>query len=221
MALSDQNISQIVLIRHGEAVVNVKEIVGGHKSCSGLTESGLKQAKLLASRLRRTGEFSGASVIYTSILPRAIETAEVIRSALGDLDLIQTCSLCERHPGEADGLSWEEYRKRYKGNFLAGKNMEQPLSPGGETHTAFLARVEKILFDIEENNRNKKVIVVTHGGVIESSLMNILGIDKPDNRVIFHPRHTSITEWAITDSKWELQRYNDAVHLLGILFSAT
>ncbi len=206
--------TKIILIRHGEAVVNVKEIIGGHEGCEGLTSQGLEQAELLAARIAKTGEFDDAVAIYTSILPRAIETAEVLSGVLNNLLLIKTCSLCERHPGEADGLSWAEYKERYSGNFMEGKNMEQPLAPGGESYSDFLDRVESILHDIEAKHRGDKVVIVSHGGVIESSLIRLLGIKNTDNMAIFHPRHTSVTEWNATGSRWELQRYNDAAHLL-------
>ncbi len=206
--------TRVVIVRHGEAVVNVDEIVGGHRGCRGLTKEGLRQAELLAERLKKTGELNGDIVLYASLLPRAIETAETISPALGFVDVAKTCDLCERHPGEADGLSWEEYRQNYKGNFLEGKNVEQPLSPGGETYSEFFDRVKGFLLKVTEEESGKCIVLVSHGGFIESSMVATLEIDTFENRVMFHPKHTSITEWAVAGKRWELQRYNDIAHLL-------
>jgi probable phosphoglycerate mutase len=209
-------LTRVVMIRHGEAVVNVEEIIGGHTGCRGLTKEGMRQAELLADRLKKTGELNDEILLYASILPRAIETAEFVSAAFGGIDILKTCELCERHPGVADGLSWEEYRKDYKGNFLAGKNMERPLSPGGETYSEFCHRVKSFLFQVGEHARGKCIVLVSHGGVIEASLVKMLEINPPENSVMFHPKHTSITEFVVTGEHWELQRYNDIAHLLYV-----
>ena len=77
--------TRLVLIRHGESRSTVDRVVGGHEGCSGLTDRGVLQAKALYERLARTGELAGATALLTSVLPRAIQTAEIIAPALGDL----------------------------------------------------------------------------------------------------------------------------------------
>ena len=104
--------TRLVVIRHGEAVANVSDLIGGHRGCRGLTERGVAQCEALAERLRRSGELAGAAAFWTSVLPRAIESAEILAPALGFAAAEQSCSLCEQHPGEADGLSWTEYERR-------------------------------------------------------------------------------------------------------------
>lgn len=73
---------------------------------------GAGQAEALADRLARTGELADASVLLASVLPRAVETAEIVAPALGGLEVTQACDFCELHVGAADGLlSWEEFRE--------------------------------------------------------------------------------------------------------------
>ena len=50
--------------------------------CTGLTERGGAQAEALRDRLVATGELAGADALYASVLPRAIETAEMLAPAL-------------------------------------------------------------------------------------------------------------------------------------------
>ena len=59
-------------------------------------------------------------------------------------------------------------------------------------------------------------MVVSHGGVIDSSMIRFLGLAEHGNVVRLHPGNTSITEWHHTGSRWRLRRYNDAAHLAGL-----
>lgn len=215
--------TRLVIVRHGEAVCNVEEYIGGHASCKGLTERGVLQARALAERLERTGELAGASAFYTSILPRAIQTAEVLAPVLAHssrdgaaLDLVQTCALCERHPGEADGLTWTQYVERYGRRSLPGDVPEEPLSPGGESWAGFLDRAAAALGDLARSHPGELVVVVAHGGVVDASMIRFLDLADHGAGVRLHPHHTSMTEWQHTGAKWRLVRYNDAAHLLEV-----
>ena len=102
-----------MLVRHGEAECNVNRVVGGLKGCTGLTDLGRRQVAALADRLYESGELREATALYSSVLPRAVETAERLRpvggagpTALGPV--VQRCDLCELHPGECDGMAWSE-----------------------------------------------------------------------------------------------------------------
>jgi probable phosphoglycerate mutase len=207
--------TRLVLVRHGEAVCNVEEFIGGHGACRGLTEHGVRQAEALAARLAATGELAGASAFYTSILPRAAETAAIIAPSLGDASFVETCTLCERHAGEADGLTWADYSIRYERRSLPGDEPESPLSPGGESWTGFLDRAAGALTAIALDHPGELVVVVAHGGVVDSSIIRFLGLAEHGSVVRLHPDHTSLTEWQHIGSKWRLVRYNDAAHLLG------
>ena len=62
--------------------------VRGPDRVPGLTERGRRQVEALGDRLAPTGELAGADALYASVLPRAIETAELLAPALvaGDAD---------------------------------------------------------------------------------------------------------------------------------------
>lgn len=204
--------TRLVLVRHGEAVSNVEDIVAGHEGCRGLTDWGRRQCGALVERLRSTKECVGAAALYSSVLPRARETAEIISPALGGLEPRASCALCERHPGEADGLSWEEYERRY-GRLLPGDDPERPLSPGGESWVQFCDRVEAALYGLCRRHPRELVVVACHGGVVEASLVRLLGLVGGATAPRLYPDHTSLTEWCHTGRRWWLVRYNDAAHL--------
>lgn len=203
-----------MIVRHGEAVCNAEEYIGGHASCRGLTKRGVRQAEALAERLARTGELDGATAFYTSVLPRAIETAEILAPALGGARFVRTCSLCERHPGEADGLTWAEYGRRYKRRSLPGDDPDAPLAPGGESWADFVDRASTALADLADAHRGDLVVVVAHGGIVDSSMISFLGLSDHGRSVRLHPEHTSLTEWQHVGTKWRLVRYSDGAHLL-------
>src|SRR6187455_1095856 len=100
--------TRIVLVRHGESRAQELGILGGHGGCQGLSLRGRAQAEALRDRLGSTDELAGATVLYSSIMPRAVETAQIISPALGGLEVRSECDFCEGHPGDADGLTWAE-----------------------------------------------------------------------------------------------------------------
>ena len=208
--------TRLAIIRHGEAYANVDSVIGGHKGCRGLTPRGVAQVEVLAERLARTGELAGAAAMWTSVLPRAIESAAILAPTLGVSGFERSCSFCERHPGEADGMTWVDYEARYQRRGLPGDDPEFPTSPGGESWIDFLDRAAAALTSVAVRHPGGLVVVVSHGGVIDSSMIRFLGLAEHGNLVRLHPGNTSITEWRHTGSRWRLVRYNDVAHLAGL-----
>ncbi|HKH87628.1 MAG TPA: histidine phosphatase family protein [Acidimicrobiales bacterium] len=204
--------SRIVIVRHGEAASNADDIVAGHLSCKGLTDHGRSQVAALANRLRRTGELDGAAALYSSVLRRAVETAEILAPALGGLEVHQTCDLCERHVGEADGMTWAEYEARY-GEMKPPYDPARPMAPGGESWVEFLDRAEAALYEVIARHPGELVVIAGHGGIVGASLVRFLGLADHGADVRGHADNSSMTEWAWTGARWWFVRYNDAAHL--------
>lgn len=224
---------RLVLIRHGEAQTALDQLVGCHTGCTGLSERGRRQAELLRDRLARTGELDDATVLYSSILPRAIETAEIISPALGSPEVQRTCDLCEQHAGEADGLSWDEANEKYWN--VAGWHSGaeswtaafHPLAPGGESVSQFVSRAATALHDLARQHRDETVVVACHGGVIRASFVAFTPVAL-SFLTHLHVENTAISEWTYdagtgtgTDvdnrtgsGAWRLTRHNDHAHLL-------
>jgi probable phosphoglycerate mutase len=219
--------TRLVLVRHGESRSTVDRIVGGHRGCRGLTDRGARQAKALRDRLARTGELAEAAAVLTSVLPRAVETAEIIAPALGGLAVEQRCELCEIHPGEGDGLTWEEFTTLYRPEGLASGNPYSAMAPGGESWAGFFVRVGEALLRAAADHAGETVVVVCHGGVVEAAFTTLgnLPLRRPfDVRV----ENTSLTGWSYVPAdgdfgnaghrlaRWRLDRFNDAAHLAGL-----
>jgi broad specificity phosphatase PhoE len=206
--------TRIVLVRHGESQCTVDGVVGGDRGCTGLSDEGRRQCARLRDRLLRTGELADTDVVLTSVLPRAIETAELIAPGLGKAATMQAkqdCDLCELHPGEADGLTWNEYVTRF-----ADVNMRDdpyaPMAPGGESVADFITRVGRTLHRIVDEHAGQNIVLVVHGGVIWGSVRMFMNLPLRTSFQL-HPENTSLTEWIVDGADTQLVRYSDAAHL--------
>ncbi len=207
--------TRVVLIRHGEATCNVEGVVGGRGGCTGLSATGRRQAEALAARLLETGELSGAGAFYSSVLARAVETGSIAAPGIGEGTApVEDCELCELHPGEADGLTWDEFRDRY-GEPDFDADPDAVVAPGGESWSSFVARAVGAVARVAGAHRGELVVIVCHAGVIESTLLAFLPV-APGRRLGLATEHTSLTEWETGERGWRLVRYNDAAHLRAL-----
>ena len=97
--------TMVTLIRHAHPQAAITGVVAGPKGDTGLSDLGRQQAAALRDRLLALGFTT--DVVLTSILPRAVETAQILAPALGEPEIEQDCDLCELHPGDADGIPWD------------------------------------------------------------------------------------------------------------------
>lgn len=205
--------TRLVLIRHGEAVCNRDGLIGGPRGCGGLTDLGQLQALALRDRLVRTRELSGASALYTSVLPRAQQTAALLAPALRpELLAVADCELCELHPGDlADGLTWTAFVEKF-GAPDWDADPTVPLSPGGESWVSFFFRCQRALNALVDRHEGEQVVVVVHGGVIEQAL-KLVYATAPGARLRLRTENCSVTEVEVRAGAWHLLRYNDRAPL--------
>lgn len=207
-------VTRLVLVRHGEAECNVAKRFGGPLGCSGLSDLGRAQVGRLRDRIARTGELADATRLYASTLPRAIETAEILNEVLG-LEVETDERVCELHPGEADNMTFAEYSTTYyaEGSGRWRDDPSIPTAPGGESWTGFMARVVDALHDLTSRHAGDTIVVACHGGIVDASLLQLLGMGDQYVPARFVTVNASLTEWTRRRDRWRLVRYNDAAHL--------
>ena len=214
--------ARIVLVRHGESRAMVEGFAGGQRGCLGLTELGRMQTRALADRWLATAELGTVDRLLSSTLRRAVETAEILAPALGGLAVVQDAALNELEPGEGDGLSWDEWERRY-GHFDLAADPFRPLSPGGESWAAFGLRATAALAALGRAEAGSTVVVVCHGGIIEQSFVLGFGLAAQTalGSAVVTPPNTSVTEWSVEVHdgalRWRLVRFADAGHLAAAL----
>nr|WP_044200360.1 histidine phosphatase family protein [Oscillochloris trichoides] len=210
--------THLYLIRHGEAVTNVKPIIPGMIGDIGLTELGRKQAERLRDRLIRTREII-PDVLIASTMPRARETAEIIQPAFG-LPIIFDDEVQEMRMGDADGMTTNEAWEKF-GHPDFDTYPLRPIAPNGDSWGTFSLRVGQSLTRITEEHAGKTIVIVCHGGVIDTAFIHFFRMPSmvlpPTD---FHTRNTSITHWEYVNRRrrglWRLNVYNDTEHLHGI-----
>lgn len=208
---------RLVLVRHGDAHAGFHGPIAGPVGCGGLTPLGRAQAAALRDHLRATGRIE-ADTLVASILPRAIETAEIIAPGLG-LDVAgYDCDLCEVHTGEADGVDWADYNARY-GSFDMEAEPDRVFAPGGDSWNGFHERVARTLRRLAAEHEDETVVAVCHAGVIMASMRVLLGISDPATSAHLRPTNTGLTEWDHDPSadRWLLRTYDEADHVRGII----
>jgi probable phosphoglycerate mutase len=204
----------LVLIRHGESNVTVNRVIGGHRTCSGLSDLGRQQAGRLRDRIRQTGELV-ADVLISSNFARAIETAEAIAPAFGSPSIEIDPGFGEHDPGpEIDGMTFEGYVERFGTPDWTDPHVE--VFPGGETIAAFHGRVGAALASTLETHRGGSIVIACHGGVVDATFRHLLRTASTGGFEL-HTLNTSLTEFVSAPSgEWRLKRYNDAAHLHGL-----
>lgn len=162
----------MVLIRHGQSEANARRILQGHMD-SPLTEEGRFQARTIAQRMRITG--CSFDNIYSSDLSRAAETTEIIVKVIKAERILYTPLLREFDLGILVGKSVDKMNPQDQE--LLDKIWSNPSQriPNGESLDVFVARLRTFLDLIENTNPlPSSVLVVSHGGVINNLLKNLI-----------------------------------------------
>jgi broad specificity phosphatase PhoE len=204
--------TRLLMIRHGESRANAEGLAGGHLGDGGLTDLGRRQAAALRDRLVMSRELEGATAFYTSTLPRAIETGEIVRAAMpADLEPVADETLCEISVGEGDGLSWAVFVERF-GSPDWERDPHEITAPGGESLISFYERCREAIERLVERHPGELVVLVVHGGVIEQAMKIYQGLG---GHVRLRPRieNCSMTEIEFNGERRRLLRYNDLAPL--------
>ncbi|CAG8552861.1 12402_t:CDS:2, partial [Cetraspora pellucida] len=166
------------VVRHGETNSNLNHILQGHIDTE-LNKTGKEQAEIVGRRLRKL-KFDH---IYTSDLSRAKKTAEAINKHHPDTPFALDIRLRERDIGKLSGKSIQDALNLIREE---GTKWEDY----GESEEDFKGRVVDFFNDMiathlpknypgssSQNKRNSHILLVTHGGVINKLIKELLIMD--------------------------------------------
>jgi broad specificity phosphatase PhoE len=204
----------VLLIRHGQSQGNAEGRFGGHTDTP-LSTRGRKQAAATASAL--AGEKFDA--IYSSDLPRAIETAAPLAKLTG-VELETTDALRERSVGVMEGLTFEEAAEQYPEQYqaLLHRDFEHVLE-GGESYRQTLDRASRKLDEAIEKHRGGRIAVFTHTGAICILALHLMGaLDAPDLKPVWiATANCGISRFDLRDDGFvRVVTINDTRHLAGV-----
>ena len=198
----------LILARHGETDWNKNGLLQGSSDFAKLNNVGKKQAKALGKALLSLN----VDIIYSSPLKRASETAEIINKILKK-EIVFDDALKERGWGDWEGrdaavefLRLEKMDIRTRFNFMP---------PNGESWKEFEIRLIKSVEKIVENNNDKRVLIVTHGGSIRALVPVIKKVPR-EQTLHLKFANTSISIFKLNKDDVEEELINDIAHLESI-----
>ena len=155
--------TRVLLVRHGQSEGNVANVWTSTHVGYPLTETGRAQARAVAGAL---GD-RGAVAVYSSHIPRAMQTADEISSVLG-LPAHTLVGLEELGVGVHEGVHDDEVAPVAQdvfGRWLRDGDLSSGFE-GGETGAQIVARMTASLGHIADAHPGATVVVVSHGGAI-------------------------------------------------------
>ena len=203
--------TELIVIRHGETDWNRQHRFQGQIDVP-LNDAGLAQADRLARRLAD----ERIDVLVCSDLQRARCTAEPLlqfRSLAPAVDALWR----EQGFGVLEGLDVPTIRSQHGAlwNQWVRHEADYALPQGGESNTAFHARVMRALQVLVAAHAGRRVAVITHGGVLDMLWRQAHGLP------LHGPRECDIPNTGINRLRWaggqlQILQWADADHLAGL-----
>ena len=209
---------RLLLVRHGVTDWNREGRFQGHLDPP-LADQGREQAKLLGRRLAASPTDRPARIIASS-LGRARQTAELIAAELntaGPAPQLQLePRLIEIGQGEWEGRTHtdlkEHDRERYAAWRRRGRHAQPP---GGEPIEDAMRRVNVFLDELLAGEGAWPACLVSHGGTLRLAARRLLDLSA-ERAWGLDLDNASLSSLVLTDDgEWQLERWNDARHLLG------
>ncbi|SCG83355.1 phosphoglycerate mutase [Proteiniborus sp. DW1] len=198
---------RLFLVRHGESEWNILSKIQG-QSNTNLTDLGREQARKVAERLCK----EKIDIIFSSDLSRAFDTAKIIGDKLG-LEVNTFEELREIKFGVWEGLTTQEILDKYSKEHTIWMTEPHNLKlPEAESLIDLQERLLKIVNILLKNNKDKNILIVSHGASIKALILGILGIDiSYYNKLTIGNTSLSIIEFR--DYSPVLRVLNDTSHL--------
>jgi probable phosphoglycerate mutase len=206
----------LILIRHGESYVNLKEWDKGNLD-EGLTALGQRQAAALADWLPQ--RYLQIDAFYASTMRRARETAQPLAAAYG-LEINYEPRLREIGNNRLDHSPWpdQELPTQYAEYWASARPFLSVVAgvEGGESFMHFRTRVGHFIEEITEKHRSQTVLAVCHGGVVESIFHHVFNLG-PWVRCEVWDHNTGISCFELVEhpgrETWRLHYHNRTDHL--------
>lgn len=197
---------KLVLVRHGESLWNKENKFTGWTDVE-LSDKGIKEAIDAGKKLKEDNY--NFDIVYTSVLKRSIDTANIILKEMNDnVTIKRSYKLNERHYGALQGLNKDEMRKKYgeervhlwrrgyditppeltmddsrfPGNDPLYKDIDKNLLPLSESLKDTVKRVVSYYEEeIKPNLLDKKsVMIVAHGNSLRGLIKYLENISDED-----------------------------------------
>ncbi|MFN2190188.1 MAG: histidine phosphatase family protein, partial [Candidatus Promineifilaceae bacterium] len=146
-------------------------------------EKGILQAKQTAAWFKslRLRDEQWASAVYSSPMKRAVETAEILASALNrDVQLMENfreIDVGELEKRKASQADWV-FHEKVMDDWYRGRS--ETRFPGGENYSDLWTRMREGYLSVTDGISNKHVIVVSHGGIMSITMKDLCPDEDPN-----------------------------------------
>ncbi|MFI1888779.1 histidine phosphatase family protein [Streptomyces jumonjinensis] len=207
--------TELVFVRHGQAQCNADGLVGGPRTCTGLTNLGYAQVDQAARRLAAEHRKQPFDLVCTGPRIRLIQTGEIISQAL-QIPMSTDERLDGPVHGDADGKPWTTVKTVADGGPHA--HPDKQWAAGSDTWNGYLKRAGTFLREIIDQHQGQRVVFAAHGETVINAHTLLLGIPI-GSPAGFTVNHASITRWQehhnrLGQTRWMLDRHNDTEHLV-------
>lgn len=203
--------THLFLVRHGQSEGNAALRFGGHSETP-LSDLGFKQAQITARALAARK----ISVIYSSDLPRTMQTAQALAELTG-LEIHSTPAFRERNVGVLAGLTFAEAEEKFPREYAALIHREFDfVMTSGESYRQMLRRATQELDDVLERYAGERIAIFSHTGTICLLILHVLGsLEAPEPRPVWiATRNCGIAHFEFRDGSIpRLHTVNDTRHL--------
>jgi probable phosphoglycerate mutase len=200
----------LFVVRHGETLWNQQGLLQGHLD-SPLSELGVNQANALADYFSKCDW----DLIVSSDLTRAVRTAEIIKRASDKQILTDKC-LRERNLGVAQGFTVKEFGEKYHDESIEfNKGGADYIIPGGESIDQRFKRSITCINGLVERFKGNKIIIVTHGGVLDGIFRYTVKMPLNQKRT-FSLFNASVNTIQIQDDSWNIVTWGYVEHLRAL-----
>ncbi|MGZ6316063.1 MAG: histidine phosphatase family protein [Anaerolineales bacterium] len=164
--------TRLYLVRHGATPLTMEDRFSGAEGIH-LSDEGRVQAAHLADRLAD----HEIAAFYCSSLDRAVETAAIVAKPHG-LTPVKLDGLREISHGHWEGMSRKDVETRFAEEYTAWEEDPFTFAPeGGESGISVLSRALPAIRDIVVQNKDAKVLVVSHKATLRLIISSLLGFD--------------------------------------------
>ncbi|XP_026191536.1 phosphoglycerate mutase-like protein 4 [Cyclospora cayetanensis] len=163
---------EVFAIRHGLTDYNAERRLQGQLDVP-LNDIGREQCRECGKKLKsmiESGKNFQIEVIYSSPLNRTRESAEIIRQAAGiDCKIVLDGRIQEWNAGILQGHLLDELPVLFPKEWGAWNRSRDPgfVFPRGESFQQRYNRVKEFFLEVTARHTRQRIIVVTHGGVLD------------------------------------------------------
>jgi 2,3-bisphosphoglycerate-dependent phosphoglycerate mutase len=199
--------TRLCIVRHGETAWNAEHRVQGQLDVP-LNSIGQAQA-LAAAKVLAREKFDA---IYSSDLSRALQTAQPT-ATLFSMKILPEKDLRERHYGIFERLTYAEVKTRYPQDYARFEARDPEYAfRTGESLKDFSARSVSVIAKIVNQNKDRSILVFTHGGVLDKLYRFVTGLPLSAPRDFGIP-NAGLNRIEVTPAGWRIRSWAEVAHL--------